>query len=75
MSEQLPKVSREENRETSRFHSDLINHISQSGGIEFGRGVTDTEITYIALRNSNGTKCYLYPNAAGTGITVTTVKP
>jgi hypothetical protein len=42
---------------------------------ELGRGVSDTDITYLALRNANGTKCYIYPNAAGNGIVVSTTKP
>lgn len=43
--------------------------------VEVGRGVTDTDITYIALRNASGTKVYIYPDAAGTAITVSTTKP
>jgi hypothetical protein len=43
--------------------------------IEIGRGVTDTDITYIALYNSTGVKTYIYPDAAGTAITVTPTKP
>jgi hypothetical protein len=42
---------------------------------EMGRGTTDPDITYLGLRNANGTKCYIYPNAAGNGIVVSTVKP
>jgi hypothetical protein len=42
---------------------------------ELGRGTTDTDITYLGLRNANGTKCYIYPNAAGNGIVVSTEKP
>lgn len=42
---------------------------------EIGRGTTDTSITYVALYNTNGTKCYLHPNAAGDGIVVTSVIP
>jgi hypothetical protein len=42
---------------------------------ELGRGTSDTDITYLALRNANGTKCYIYPNAAGNGIVVSTTKP
>lgn len=42
---------------------------------EVGRGTTDTDITYIALRNSAGTKCYIYANTAGNDITVSTTKP
>ena len=40
-----------------------------------GRGTTDMDITYIALRNAAGTKTYIYPDAAGTGITVSTTRP
>lgn len=43
--------------------------------IEIGRGATDTDITYIALRNASGTKVYIYPDAAGTAVTVSTTKP
>jgi hypothetical protein len=42
---------------------------------ELGRGTTDADITYLALRNANGTKCYIYPNSAGNGIVVSTFKP
>lgn len=42
---------------------------------ELGRGVTDVNISYLALRNTNGVKCYIYPDAAGTGLVVTTTKP
>jgi hypothetical protein len=42
---------------------------------ELGRGTTDPNITYIGLRNTNGNKCYIYPDAAGTGIVVSTTKP
>jgi len=40
-----------------------------------GRGDTDLDITYIQLFNANATPCYIYPNGAGNGIIVTTVKP
>jgi len=42
---------------------------------EMGRGTSDPDITYLALRNANGTRCYIYPDAAGTGIVVTTTHP
>ena len=48
---------------------------TQNERAEIGRGVTDTDITYIALRNATGVKSYIYPNAGGTGITVSTTKP
>jgi hypothetical protein len=76
----IPKVPRGEDREVNRWRNNLLNYLSQSRdlsalGIEFGRGATDTDITYIALRNASGTKCYVYPNAAGNAITVSTTKP
>lgn len=40
-----------------------------------GRGVSDPNITYIVLLNTNNQLCYIYPNAAGTGIIVSTTKP
>jgi len=42
---------------------------------ECGRGVTDPRITYWAAYNTNGTKCYTYPNAAGNGTVTSTVAP
>ena len=41
----------------------------------FGRGVNDSNVTYLALQNTNLQKVYVYPNAAGNGVVVTTVKP
>jgi len=41
----------------------------------FGRGASDPNITYLALYNTNGTKCYIYPNAAGDGTITSSVKP
>lgn len=41
----------------------------------FGRGVSDPNVTYLALYNTNNTKIYIYPDAAGTGLIVTSVKP
>ncbi len=40
-----------------------------------GRGVNDLNITYLKLYNTNGTACYIYPNAAGTGIIVSPTQP
>lgn len=40
-----------------------------------GRGTSDTDITYIALRNSAGILCYIYPNSTGNGIVVRTTAP
>lgn len=41
---------------------------------EIGRGATDQDVTFVALRSPNGTKYYLYPNDAGV-LVVTTTKP
>lgn len=40
-----------------------------------GRGTTDTDITFIALRNANGVLAYIYPNSTPDGVTVSTTKP
>lgn len=40
-----------------------------------GRGETDSDITYMVLRNASGDACYIYPDAAGTGVTVSSTKP
>lgn len=54
---------------------DFIDRITGTVGIELGRGATDTDISYLALRNAGGTLCYVYPDSTGTAIVVTTVKP
>jgi hypothetical protein len=43
--------------------------------ITLGRGATDTDITFIALRNADGELCYVYPNAAQNAIVVSATKP
>lgn len=40
-----------------------------------GRGTTDTDITFIALRNSAGNLIYISPNTAGTGLDVSSTRP
>lgn len=40
-----------------------------------GRGVNDPNVTYISLYNTNNTRIFIYPNAAGNGLIVTSVKP
>jgi hypothetical protein len=39
------------------------------------RGTTDSDITGWIMTNENGDTCYVYPNAAGNGIEVSTTKP
>jgi hypothetical protein len=67
--------------------SKSLKTVSLSSGQEFkatwdtnvdarlGRGSSDTDITYIALRNANGTIVYLYPNSSGNGLNVSTTIP
>jgi len=52
-----------------------VEWVSGGTDVEVGRGTTDTDITFITLRNASGTKYYIYPNAAGNGLTVTATKP
>lgn len=40
-----------------------------------GTGTVDPDITFIALRNADGEKCYIYPNAAQNAIIVSATKP
>jgi len=42
---------------------------------EIGRGTNNTNITFLSLRNANGTKCYIYPDPTGTTLMVSTTKP
>lgn len=42
---------------------------------EFGRGASDKDITYIALRNASGTLMYVYPNSGATGLVTSTTAP
>ena len=42
---------------------------------ELGRGSSDPDITYIRLRNTGATFYYLFPNAAGDGVTVQATRP
>ena len=43
--------------------------------MEIGRGTTDTDVVYIALRNTDGELAYIFPNATQNGITVQAAKP
>lgn len=48
---------------------------SLASSIELGRGDSDTDITYIMLKNANGTSVYFYPNSSADALTVSTSKP
>ena len=53
----------------------IIEPSSYANSVEIGRGDTDTDITYIRLKNAGGTDIYIYPNAGGDGITISDTKP
>ena len=40
-----------------------------------GRGTTDTDVVFLALRNSDGELAYVFPNATQDGITVQATRP
>jgi hypothetical protein len=40
-----------------------------------GRGESDPNVTYFALKNTNGDTVYCYPNAAGDGLLFSTSVP
>ena len=48
---------------------------SYAGSVEIGRGDTDTDITYLRLKNASGTNTYLYPNSSGDAVSVSSSKP
>jgi hypothetical protein len=43
--------------------------------MEVGRGTSDTDATYIALKSTDGTTAYIYPNSTENGIVVSTTHP
>ena len=53
----------------------LLEPSSYEDGVELGRGDTDTDITYIKLKNEEGEDVYIYPNEDGDGLEITTIKP
>jgi len=53
----------------------ILEPSSYADSVEIGRGDTDTDITYIRLKNAGGTDVYIYPNATGDGVSVSTSKP
>lgn len=57
--------------------SKVLEQLGDAKGAVYalGRGESDTKVTYIKLFNTGGTACYLYPNAAGNGLIVSTAKP
>lgn len=73
----LTGVARHEAQETQggadTFDKVLVDEVGLA--VAFGRGESDSNITFIALYNTGGTLCYIYPNTAGTGIIVSTSKP
>lgn len=54
---------------------EITDDVSSTPAAEIGRGTTDTDVVYLALRNSDGELAYIFPNALQTGITVQATKP
>ena len=48
---------------------------SSEPAFELGRGTTDTDVVYIALRNTDGELAYIFPDALQTSIVVQATKP
>ena len=53
----------------------LADGVGPFPAFEVGRGTTDTDVVYLALRNADGEVAYIYPNAAQNGIVVQATKP
>lgn len=70
-------VNRHEMQEDSGGAQTEAKWITDENGriVGFGRGVLDPNVTYMVLLNTNNQLCYIFPNAAGNGIIVSTVKP
>ena len=51
-----------------------VEWVSGGTDVEIGRGTSDTDITFIALRSPNGAKWYVYPDDSG-NLVVTTTHP
>lgn len=53
---------------------ELTDDDGPSGAI-IGRGSTDKDVTFLALRNADGELAYIFPNATQDGITVQATRP
>ena len=62
---------------TKIAHGSIVSELDggPGPGVEIKRGATDSDITYIALRNADGTLVYIYPNPSGEGVHASTAKP
>ncbi len=62
---------------TKIAHGSIVSELDggPGPGVEIKRGATDSDITYIALRNADGTLVYIYPNPTGLGVHASTIKP
>lgn len=69
-------VARHEMQEAQGGASTDDKNLEDESGpvMSFGRGASDTLITYIALYR-DGVKYYVYVDSLGTGLVVTSVKP
>lgn len=56
-------------------NEEFIVRFADGSDAAIGEGVTDTDITYLRLRNASGASAYIYPNAARNGITVSANRP
>ena len=54
---------------------EITDDESSAPALEIGRGTTDTDVVYLALRNADGELAYIYPNAAQNAIVVQAAKP
>lgn len=72
-----PYVGDAVNTQANDAGSKVANRwLDQLGRVaQLGRGESDPNVTYLMLFNTNSTECYLYPNADGDALTVSTVKP
>ena len=55
--------------------AELTDDESSAPAMLIGRGTTDTDVVFIALRNSDGELAYIFPDALQTGITVQAARP
>ena len=55
--------------------AELTDDESTAPALLIGRGTTDTDVVFIALRNTDGELAYIYPNAAQNAIVVQAGRP
>lgn len=60
--------------ESASVNESVLVKFANSVDAEIGRGTTDAEITFIALRDSDGVKHFIYPHTDGS-VTTSTSRP